>query len=302
MKKPSLFDTLQRTADISSSVNSELIRQLPIDSLIENPLNCFSMQEDEAFLRALYSIKQDGFLEDIIVTPTSDGRYRIVSGHRRVMIARRLCHTQVPCKVRVYATELDEIRALIGANLHRRTITPMDMAKQLSVLSQVLTRAGMSTKVKERTEQLAEQTGLSRATVERYLDLLNLKSPFDMWVNTGQIAMVDAYELARRKNSCLQQEVLNEVEKQNNNLPLSEKFHRALLQVKKNQTIHTKCSSKDKNLNRMLKQYQKKAHQMYCELQTFDNFYEKEIIEQLTLFEEELKKLSEICQKLRKQI
>ena len=66
-KTPSIFNTLQKTAENASAVNSEFVRQLSVDALDVNPLNRFSMAEDEEFLATLASVEKDGFLEDIIV-------------------------------------------------------------------------------------------------------------------------------------------------------------------------------------------------------------------------------------------
>ncbi|MFR7893928.1 MAG: hypothetical protein ACLU38_07445 [Dysosmobacter sp.] len=68
-KSPSIFSTLQKTTENASAVNGELTRQLPVASLVDNPLNRFSMAEDDEFLSTMRSVEQDGFLEDIVVTP-----------------------------------------------------------------------------------------------------------------------------------------------------------------------------------------------------------------------------------------
>ena len=102
--KPSLFGTLQKTAAVSEQVNGEFVRNIPVDKLLDNPLNRFSMQEDEAFERSLQSVEQDGLWEDIIATPADNGCYRIISGHRRKRIAQKLGMATVPCKVRTYAS------------------------------------------------------------------------------------------------------------------------------------------------------------------------------------------------------
>lgn len=202
---PSIFATLQKTAEHASAANSELVCQLPVEALEDNPMNCFSMAEDEQFQSTLTSLEQDGFLDDIIVTPSGDGRWRIVSGHRRVAAARKLGRATVPCKVREYPDTLSELRALMGANLHRRNLTPFDLSRQLLVLRQELEKAGeLPEGAKEQAQRLAEESRLSRATVERYLDLWNLDDTLTAWAEGGQMSMTDAYELARRKNLSLQ--------------------------------------------------------------------------------------------------
>lgn len=203
-KNPSIFATLQKTAESASSVNGELVRTLPLDALEDNPMNRFSMAEDEQFQATVASMEKDGLLEDIVVTPAGEGRFRIVSGHRRAAAARKLGRTSVPCKVRTYPDKLSELRALMGANLHRRNLSPFDMARQLETLREVLRQEGkLPENVKEQAERMAEQTELSRATVERYLDLLNLDGTLTAWAESGKMTMTDAYELARKKNEHL---------------------------------------------------------------------------------------------------
>ena len=204
-KGPSIFSTLQKTTENASGANGELTRQLPIDSLVDNPLNRFSMAEDEEFLSTMRSVEQDGFLEDIVVTPHSDNTWRIISGHRRVLAARKLGKATVPCKVRRYPDKLAELRALMGANVHRRNISPFDMARQLETLRDTLAEEGqLPENVKEQAELMAAQSDLSRATVERYLDLLNLDETMTGWAERGDMTMTDAYEMARQKNVHLQ--------------------------------------------------------------------------------------------------
>ena len=121
-KSPSIFSTLQKTTENASAVNGELTRQLPVASLVDNPMNRFSMAEDDEFLSTMRSVEQDGFLEDIVVTPDGENTWRIISGHRRVMAARKLGKTAVPCKVRRYPDKLSELRALdLSADVDRTT-------------------------------------------------------------------------------------------------------------------------------------------------------------------------------------
>ena len=213
-KNPSIFATLQKTTESASAVNGEFTRQLPLASLLDNPMNRFSMAEDEEFQSTLASVEKDGFLEDIIVTPDEDGKWRIISGHRRVMAARKLSKTTVPCKVRTYPDQLSELRALMGANVHRRNISPFDMARQLETLREVLSNEGkLPEGIKEQAELMAQQCDISRATVERYLDLLNLNETLTAWAEAGKMTMTDAYELSRKTNVHLQDVVVEYVAK-----------------------------------------------------------------------------------------
>ena len=55
-KNPSIFSTLQKTTANASAVNGEFTHQIPLDALEDNPLNRFSMAEDEEFLSTMHSM------------------------------------------------------------------------------------------------------------------------------------------------------------------------------------------------------------------------------------------------------
>lgn len=232
-KSPSIFSTLQKTTENAAAVNGEFARQLPVDALENNPLNRFSMAEDTEFLSTMSSVEKDGFLDDIIVTPCGENRWRIISGHRRVAAAKKLGKTTVPCKIREYEDTLAELRALMGANLHRRNLTPFDLSRQLETLREVLANEGkLPEGVKEQAELMAQQTELSRATVERYLDLLNLDDTLTEWAETGKMTMTDAYELARQKNRPLYPVVEEYVAKHDKGEDFPGLVHRAIAWAK----------------------------------------------------------------------
>ena len=188
-KSPSIFSTLQKTTENASAVNCEMTRQLPVASLVDNPLNRFSMAEDDEFLSTMRSVEQDGFLEDIVVTPDGENTWR--------------------------------------------SLSPFDMARQLETLREVLSESGQLPEgTKEQAELMAAQSDLSRATVERYLDLLNLDETMTGWAERGEMTMTDAYEMARRKNVHLQAAVEEYVAHNNANGDFPGLVHRAIAWAK----------------------------------------------------------------------
>ncbi len=312
--KPSLLNTLKEAERNLSVVNSEFIQQIPLSKLINNPLNQFSMEEDEAFERSLHSIEQDGFFEDLIVTPADNDTYRIISGHRRAAIARKLGKTEVPCKVRNYASELEEIRALIGANIHKRTIHPMDMARQLQVLSEVLDRENESSSMRKRLPLLAEQTGLSTRTVERYLDLLQLNPTLREWLDAGILNLGDAYELGQKKNIPLQDVIVSQVLQMDESIPLSERLHSAIAIAKNPPTddisgqmpspTPTPKTPIIQDPYKTVNKYRKTAKKMISEFVTISEIpVEKteELSQTLEEFQAELEELLSACKQFRSQ-
>lgn len=60
----------------------------------------FKVKEDEAMARLMESIERFGIMNPLIVMPTTEGFYRIISGHRRKYCAEKLEYTQVPVIIR----------------------------------------------------------------------------------------------------------------------------------------------------------------------------------------------------------
>ena len=121
----------------------------------------------------------------------------------------------------------------MGANVHRRSLSPFDMARQLETLREVLSESGQLPEgTKEQAGLMAAQSDLSRATVERYLDLLNLDETMTGWAERGEMTMTDAYEMARRKNVHLQAAVEEYVAHNNANGDFPGLVHRAIAWAK----------------------------------------------------------------------
>ena len=67
----------------------------------------FKVKEDEAMARLMESIERYGIMNPLIVMPTTEGFYRIISGHRRKYCAEKLGYTQVPVIIRyIHLTSL----------------------------------------------------------------------------------------------------------------------------------------------------------------------------------------------------
>ena len=81
----------------------------------------FKVKEDEAMAQLMESIERYGIMNPLIVMPTREGVYQIVSGHRRKYCAEKLGYTQVPVIIR-YMKEDDSIISMVDSNLHRDKI------------------------------------------------------------------------------------------------------------------------------------------------------------------------------------
>ena len=86
----------------------EKVVELGLERLRPFENNPFKVKEDEAMARLMESIERYGIMNPLIVMPTTEGFYRIISGHRRKYCAEKLGYTQVPVIIR-YMKEDDSI-------------------------------------------------------------------------------------------------------------------------------------------------------------------------------------------------
>ena len=110
------------------------------------------------------SIRQQGLLSPIIVRPTSDGHYDLIAGQRRLLAFRKLGMSTIPAVVRDDLADTDAVIVSLIENVHRADMSPLDKARAYE---------GIHTKFGN-YNQVARETGVSVATVRKYLKLLNL--------------------------------------------------------------------------------------------------------------------------------
>jgi ParB/RepB/Spo0J family partition protein len=85
--------------------------------------------EGEAFLAHVESIREKGVLETVILTPR-EGKYRLISGERRLLACRKIGLAMIPARVIDAVTAKDEILALqLTENLQRADLDPIDTAR-----------------------------------------------------------------------------------------------------------------------------------------------------------------------------
>lgn len=123
----------------------------------------FKVKEDEAMARLMESIERYGIMNPLIVMPTTEGFYRIISGHRRKYCAEKLGYTKVPVIIR-YMKEDDSIISMVDSNLHREKILFSEKAFAYSM----------------KTEAMKRKTGKRRKTQEGLLEALKGTKTIDL--------------------------------------------------------------------------------------------------------------------------
>lgn len=186
------------------TAGTNLIRQIPLSELVPFKDHPFRIVEDEAMLRITESISEYGVLTPIIARP-KDGGYEIISGHRRAYAAKQAGLKEVP----VIVKELNDDEAtvlMVDSNFQRERILPSERAFAYKMKMEALRHQGERTDLssaqvapKLSTEIIAEDAGISKDSVKRYIRLTNLIPDVLTLVDEGKIGFTPAVELSYLK-------------------------------------------------------------------------------------------------------
>ena len=107
------------------------IRMIPVDAIVPNPANPRLDVGDVSDLAA--SIEAQGVRQNLLVTPTGDGRYMLVIGHRRLAAAKQAGLDSVPCAVAALS-EREQREIMLVENSQRRDLTLLEEANGIQGL------------------------------------------------------------------------------------------------------------------------------------------------------------------------
>ena len=179
------------------------IHEIPLSEIDEFPNHPFHVRLDEDMDQLVESIKERGIITPVTLRQKPDGRYEIVSGHRRT----KACELAGLATVKAEIKELSRDEAIIlmvESNLQRTTILPSEKAFSYKMRLEAMNRQGQRTDLtstpvvsKSRSnEMLGEVGGESREQVRRYIRLTHLIPPLLDLVDSGKIAFRPAVELS----------------------------------------------------------------------------------------------------------
>ena len=179
------------------------IHDIPIELIDDFPGHPFKVRMDEDMEQLVESIKERGLITPITLIPKEDGRYEIVSGHRR----KKACEIAGLSVVKADIREMSHDEAIIlmvESNLQRSTILPSEKAFSYKMRYEAMKRQGKrsdltSTPVVSKlrsNEELGAGNGESREQVRRYIRLTELIPDLLDLVDNGAIALRPAVELS----------------------------------------------------------------------------------------------------------
>lgn len=196
-------DDLFTSQEERDDATREKVVEISISEIDDFPDHPFHVREDQDMLDMAESVREFGVLTPATVRRKDDGRYELVSGHRRKRAAKLAGLATLPAIVRDM-THDEAVIAMVDANLQRERILPSEKAFSYAMKLDAIKRQGkrndltsvpMAQKLTSR-EIVAMQAGESQDQVRRYIRLTELIPEILELVDDGKIGMRPAVELS----------------------------------------------------------------------------------------------------------
>lgn len=234
---PTLDDLFSSQEERDAKKNG-VIREIPLELIDGFPNHPFKVKDDEEMFKLVESVKTNGVLTPAILRPKEDGRYEMVSGHRRKRACELAQMDTIRCEVRDL-TDDEATILMVESNYHRPEILPSEKAFAYKMRYEAMKRQGKRTDLTSATplqksgktsrEILAEESGESHEQIRKYIRLTYLIPKLLDLVDEGSIKMRPAVELSYL-NEDFQKAVLEEIE-----LNLSTPSHAQTIRLRKMQ-------------------------------------------------------------------
>ena len=194
--------------DDKSRLESQLPRilEVPLSEIDEFPDHPFRVRLDEDMDELVESIKTRGIITPVTLRQKEDGRYEIVSGHRRTKACELAGLTTVKAEIKELTRD-EAVILMVESNLQRTTILPSEKAFSYKMRLDAMKRQGQRKGItstplagKFRNAESADIVGSCQGDsgdqVRRYIRLTHLVPPLLDMVDAGRIAFRPAVELS----------------------------------------------------------------------------------------------------------
>ena len=216
-----MLDDLFSTQEERDDAKLSKIRDIPLIEIDDFPEHPFKVRDDEDMIQLVESVKKRGVITPATVRQKENGRYELVSGHRR----KRACELAGFESLRCEIVNLDRDAAtilMVESNYQRSQILPSEKAFAYKMRLDALSRQGKRTDLtsdpvggkwngKETAQMIGEQSGDSQTQVRRYIRLTNLVTELLDLVDEGEIKMRPAVELSYLDEDC-QRAIVDEID------------------------------------------------------------------------------------------
>lgn len=200
------YDDLFQTDESRAEAALSKIRDIPISEIDEFPDHPFKVLMDEDMEQLVDSIKRNGVMTPATVRLKENGRYELISGHRRKKACELAGLDTLKCEVKEFSRD-EAIIVMVESNLQRTTILPSEKAFAYKMRLEAMNRQGertdltyspMDNKLKGTTsaQKISEKSGDSQPQIYRYIRLTELVPEILQMVDERQIAFRPAVEIS----------------------------------------------------------------------------------------------------------
>ena len=200
MKLPSI-DDLFTTQEERDDAKLKRIHEIPIREIDPFPDHPFKVRDDEDMENLVDSIKAKGVITPCMVRKVPDGRYEMISGHRRMRACEILGMERLRCEV-VDLSKEEAAIMMVESNFQRSKILPSEKAFAYKMRLEAMNRQGQRTDitcgpcVHKSRDEIGDSSGESGRTISRYIRLTDLIPELLELVDEGHIGMRPAVELS----------------------------------------------------------------------------------------------------------
>lgn len=180
---------------LDALLQDEPTRSLPLDRLHPNKYQPRTEFDEVKLSELAESIRSQGLVQPIVVTPDGSGNYSIIAGERRWRAARKAELDQVPVIVREVADDRELLELALVENLQRTDLNPIEEAEAYRTLA---------AKFDLSQEEIATRVAKSRTTVTNALRLLNLPEEIRELLRAGRLTAGQARPLLRIRDQAEQ--------------------------------------------------------------------------------------------------
>lgn len=200
------YDDLFQTDESREEAKLSKIRDIPIAQIDEFPDHPFKVLMDEDMEQLVESVKRSGIMTPATVRLKEDGRYELISGHRRKKACELAGLETLKCEVKELTRD-EAIIIMVESNLQRSTILPSEKAFAYKMRLEAMNRQGqrsdltsspLATKLPNgRSDvELGELVGESKDQIRRYIRLTELVPEILQMVDERRIAFRPAVEIS----------------------------------------------------------------------------------------------------------
>ena len=216
------LDDLFKSQEVRDEEKLSKIRDIPLSQIDDFPDHPFKVKDDEDMKQLIESIKERGIITPATVRLKDDGRYELISGHRRKRACELAGFETLRCEV-VDLTKDEATILMVESNYQRSQILPSEKAFAYKMRLDAMKRQagrpskdnssplGIDLRGKQTLDLMSEECGDSRNQIHRYIRLTNLVPELLEFVDEGRIKMRPAVELSYLDEDC-QRDIVDEID------------------------------------------------------------------------------------------